>query len=293
MQIFVTGATGWVGTAVVAELLGHGHGVLGLARSPEKGATLAASGAAVLHGTLDDLDALRGAATDADAVIHLAFNHDFSRFAENAAQDKVATDAIGTALEGSGKPFLVTSGVAMIAPGRVVTESDALAPDAPFPRRSEQAAAALTERGVRAATIRLSPSTHGVGEAHGFVPMLIDIAKAKGVSAYIGDGANRWPAVHVSDAARVYRLALESGVTAPAYHAVAEEGIAFRQVAEAIGRKLGLPVEPREPEHFGWFANFAAIDMPASSDRTRDLLEWHPTGPGLLEDIANPDYYAG
>lgn len=293
MRIFVTGATGWVGSAVVDELIGHGHQVLGLSRSAEKGAALAAKGAQVLTGTLDDLDALRAAAREADATIHLAFNHEFARFAENAAQDRRAIETFGEAMAGSGKRLIVTSGVAMIAAGRVATEADAPSTDPALPRRSEQAARALADRGVRATTIRLAPSVHGVGETHGFVPMLIDLARAKGVSAYIGDGANRWPAVHVADAAHLYRLALEADVTEPALHAIAEEGIAFRIIAEAIGCKLGLPVEPRGADHFGWFAAFAGADIPASSTTTSAALGWRPTGPGLIADIDDPGYYAG
>lgn len=293
MRVFVTGATAWVGTAVVEELLGRGYHVVGLARSQEKGNALQARGAKVLRGTLDDVDALHAAAKDADAVIHLAFNHDFSRFVENAAQDRRAIEALGSALEGSDRPLLVTSGVALLAPGRIATEADVPSLDPSYPRRSEHAARALAERGVRAAAVRLSPSVHGVGEAHGFVPILIHLARRTGVSAYLSDGQNRWPAVHVSDAARLYRLALESGVTESAYHAVAEEGIAFRNIAEAIGRKLRLPVEPRDSDHFGWFAGFAGADMPASSARTHEVLGWQPTGPGLLADIGQPGYYAG
>jgi nucleoside-diphosphate-sugar epimerase len=293
MRVFVTGATGWVGTAVVEELLSGGHHVLGLARSKEKGERLAAGGAEVLLATLDDLAALRTAAEEADAVVHLAFNHDFSRFAENAAQDRRAIEALGEALAGSDKPFLVTSGVALIAPGRVAVETDRPSRDASFPRRSEVTAAALAECGLRAATVRLAPSVHGVGETHGFVPMLIDLARRSGVSAYIGEGENRWAAVHVSDAGRLYRLALEGGVAQPVYHATHEEGIAFRDIAEAIGRKLGLPVARRDREHFGWFADFASADMQASNRLTREALGWRPTGPALLADIADPGYYAG
>lgn len=291
MRIFITGATGWVGSAVVEDLVDAGHEVMGLARSDAKAATLAATGARILRGTLDDLDALHGAASAADAVIHTAFNHDFSRFAENAEQDRRAIEILGSALEGSDRPLLVTSGVALLAPGRLATEADVLPSDPSFPRRSEAAAVGLAERGVRAATIRLSPSVHGIGD-HGFIPILIALARETGVAAYIGDGLNRWPGVHRLDAARVYRLALERGVTEPAYHAVADEGVPFRQIAEVIGHRLGLPVESRGAEHFGWFGRFAGMDMPASSQRTRSLLGWEPTGPDLLTDIDQPGYYA-
>ncbi len=294
MHVFVTGATGWVGTAVVDELLQHGHRVLGLARSPEKAQTLKAKGADVLHATLDDLDSLRAAARAADGVIHLAFNHDFSRYTENAAQDRLVIDTLGDALQGSDKPLLVTSTLsALRAFGRVASEADLPASDPSYPRCSEEATRLLGERGVRAATIRLPSSVHGVGETHGFVPMLIDLAREKGVSAYIGEGANRWPAVHVADAARLYRLALEGATRQAAYHAVADSGVRFREIAEAIGHKLGLPVESRDAAHFGWFAGFASEDVPASSEATRQQLGWQPSGLGLLADIAQPAYYAG
>ncbi|WP_437750985.1 SDR family oxidoreductase [Sorangium sp. So ce1389] len=292
MRVFVTGATGWVGNVVVDELLGAGHQVLGLARSAEKAAGLAAKGADVLRGTLDDLDRLAEAAGNADAVIHLAFNHDFSKFVENSEQDRRAIEAMGEALVGTDKPILVTTGLALIAPGRVATEAD-MPPlsDPNFPRKTEAAAAALAERGVRVGTVRLAPTVHGIGD-HVFMAILAGLAREKGVSAYIGDGANRWPAVHVSDAGRLYRLALEAGAPARVYHANAEEGIAFRAIAEAIGRALDLPVEPRPREHFGWFADFAGADAPASSARTRELTGWEPTGPTLLADLAQPAYFA-
>ncbi|HSI39214.1 MAG TPA: SDR family oxidoreductase [Xanthobacteraceae bacterium] len=294
MYVFVTGATGWVGAAVVEELLAHGHRVLGLSRSEEKGQALKAKGADTLLGTLDDLDALHAAATNADAVAHLGFNHDFSRYVENAAQDQRVIDRLGAALQGTDKPLLVSSTVSSLrVHGRVATETDLPASDPSYPRRSEEAARRLGERGVRAASVRLPSSVHGVGETHGFVPILINLARRTGVSAYIGDGANRWPAVHVSDAARLYRLALESGVTQPAYHAVGEDGVVFRDIAEAIGLKLGLPVESRVAAHFGGFAGFVGEDMLASSAVTRQVLDWQPTGPGLLADIRHPEYYAG
>jgi nucleoside-diphosphate-sugar epimerase len=292
MRVFVTGATGWVGSAVVEELVVAGHQVAGLARSAEKAAGLTAAGAEIVTGTLDDLDILRDAASAADAVIHTAFNHDFSRFAENARQDQLAIETLGSALIGSGRPLIVTSGFALLAPGRVATEADLPASHPSYPRRSEAAAIALAKRGVRAASIRLAPSVHGVGD-HGFIPILIALAREKGVSAYIGDGLNRWPGVHRLDAARLYRLALEQGVTEAAYHATDDEGVAFKDIAAVIGRRLGVPVESRGREHFGWFADFAGADIPASSARTRSLLGWEPTGPDLLSDIDQPGYYAG
>jgi nucleoside-diphosphate-sugar epimerase len=291
MRIFVTGATGWVGSAVVDELVGAGHQVTGLARSADKAVALAAAGAIVLHGTLDDLDTLRDAAAAADAVIHTAFNHDFSKFVENARQDQRAIEVLGSALEGSDRPLIVTSGLALLAPGRVATEADAPPSDPSYPRKSETAARALAERGVRSAAVRLAPSVHGLGD-HGFIPILIAMAREKGVSAYIGEGQNRWPGVHRLDAARLYRLVLEQGTTEAAYHAVADQGVAFKDIAGVIGRRLGLPVESREPDHFGWFAGFAGADMPASSEHTRALLGWTPTGPDLLSDIDQPGYYS-
>ena len=291
MRVFVTGATGWVGSVVVNELIGSGHQVTGLARSEDKAAALAATGAAVLRGTLDDLEILRGAASAADAVIHTAFNHDFSRFAENCEQDRRAIETLGSVLEGSDRPLLVSGGVALLAPGRVATEQDVPSSNPAYPRKSEAAARALSERGVRATTVRLSPSVHGLGD-HGFIPILVALAREQGVSAYLGEGLNRWPGVHRLDAGRLYRLILEQGATEPAYHAVADEGVPFRQIAEVIGRQLGLPIESRGPEHFGWFADFAGADMPASSARTRMRLGWEPTGPDLLTDLDQPGYYA-
>jgi nucleoside-diphosphate-sugar epimerase len=291
MHVLVTGATGWVGSAVVEELIGAGHRVTGLSRSDDKAAVLARTGAAVLRGTLDDLDLLRSAASAADAVIHTAFNHDFSKFAANAEQDRRAIQTLGSALQGSGRPLLVTSGLAWLAPGRLATEADVPPSSPSYPRKSEATARELAEQGVRAATVRLAPSVHGPGD-HGFIPILIGIAREKGVSAYLGEGLNRWPGVHRRDAARLYRLAIEHDTLEPAYHAIADEGVPFRKIAEVIGRRLGLPVESRGREHFGWFADFAGADMPASSERTRQLLAWNPTGADLLSDIDQPGYFA-
>ena len=293
MRVFVTGATGWVGSVVVDELLGAGHQVLGLSRSEEKAAVLAAKGADVLRGTLDDLDRLAEAAGNADAVIHLAFNHDFSKYAENSEQDRRAIEAMGEALVGTDKPILVTTGLASLAPGWVATEADVPPLSDPnYPRRSEAAAAALAERGVRVGVIRLATTVHGIGDP-AFMAMLARLAREKGLSAYIGDGANRLSAVHVSDAGRLYRLALEAGVPARAYHANAEEGVALRAIAEAIGRALDLPVESRPREHFGWLAGFVGANSPVSSARTRALTGWTPTGPTLLADLAQLAYFGG
>ena len=292
MRVFVTGATGWIGSVVVKELVGAGHHVTGLSRSDEKAPALAAQGAAVLRATLDDLDALRHAASAADAVIHLGFDHDFSKFAENAEQDRRAIEAMGGALEGTDKPLIVTSGVAFLVPGRVATEADKPPTDPSYPRRSEAAAQVLAARGVRTAAVRLAPSVHGLGD-HGFIPILIGLARQSGVSAYPGEGLNRWPGVHRSDAGRLYRLVVETGASEPVYHAIADEGVRFKAIAEVIGRRLGLPVASRGPEHFGGFAGFAAADMPASSQRTRSVLGWEPTGPDLIADIDQPGYYAG
>jgi len=290
MRVFVTGATGFVGSAVVQELLAHGHQVLGLARSESGAATLEAAGAEVVRGVLEDTDLLTRAAASADGVIHTAFNHDFSRFAESCELDRRAIEALGEGLAESDKLLLVTSGTARLAPGRLALETDLPAEGVDgYPRVSEATATGLAARGVRAGTVRLAPSTHGSGD-HGFVPMLIQIARQTGVSAYIGDGENRWSGVHRLDAARVYRLALERGVGGERYHAVAEEGLPFREIATAIGRGLGLPVESRPAEHFGWFAMFAGMDAATSSAWTRETLGWTPTGPGLIEDIETAGY---
>ncbi|SCC69099.1 SDR family oxidoreductase [Kosakonia oryziphila] len=291
MHVFLTGATGWVGATVAAELLAAGHQVSGLARNRDKAQALLAAGGQVVYGTLDDHDVLFAAAAKADAVIHTAFNHDFSRFTESCVQDQRAIEVLGEALLGSERPLLVTSGLARLVQGRLATEADKPAEGPDFPRRSEQTAQALVEKGVRAASVRLAPTVHGVGD-HGFVPILIALAKQTGVAAWPAEANNHWAAVHRIDAAKVYRLALESGVTQPVYHAVAEEAIAMRDIAIAIGKMLGLPAEPREAAHFGWFARFAAGEMSASSERTREVLGWQPTQRTLLDDLSDEAYYA-
>lgn len=283
MKVFVTGATGWVGSIIVQDLLQAGHSVAGLARSEAKAAELASKGAQVVLGTLDDTELLTRSAREADAVVHTAFNHDFSRFVENAEQDRLAIRALGQGLAGSGRRLIVTSGVAVVSPGNLITE-DMYQVDTGHPRRSEFEALAVRELDVQVSVVRLAPTVHGAGD-HGFVPTLIELARRTGVSAFLGDGANRWPAVHRLDAGRLYRLILESPEPGFAYHAVAEQGVKFRDIAEVIGSRLGLPVDSRPDEHFGWFARFAGGDFPTSSELTQRLCGWAPSQPGLLEDL--------
>lgn len=295
MRIFVTGATGFVGSAVVSELLAAGHTVIGMVRSDTGAARLRELGATAHHGSLEDIDSIVQGAASADAVIHTAFNHDFSKFVENCETDRRVIEALGDVALRSGCPLVVTSGTGQLAPGSLATED--MVPDRrsnPSPRvASEEVVTALMARDARISLVRLPPSVHGDGD-HGFVPLLIGFAREKGVSAYIGDGSNIWPAVHRLDAARVFRLAVEKGVAAR-YHATAEEGIPFREIATVIGRRLNLPVVSVTPEqaadHFGWFTRFAAINSGASSRHTRQVLDWQPSQPGLIADLDRAGYF--
>jgi nucleoside-diphosphate-sugar epimerase len=294
MRVFVTGASGFIGSAIVPELLGAGHHVVGLARSDAAAVAVAAAGAEVHRGALDDLDSLRAGAAASDGVIHTAFIHDFSNLQASAHTDLRAVETLGAALEGSDRPLVITSGTAALPAGRVGTERDVPDPASSGSHRipSEQATLSLAERGVRSSLVRPSPSVHGEGD-HGFVPALIGIARDKGVSGYVGDGSNRWPAVHRLDAARLFRLALETAPAGSVLHAVAEEGVPTRDIAEVIGRHLDLPVVAVAPEHFGWLGGFFAADIRASSALTRELLGWEPTHPGLIEDLDQGHYFEG
>ena len=295
MRVFLTGANGWVGSVVAHDLIAAGHSVVGLVRSPEKGGALAAAGITPLVGSLGDLDVLRRGADDADGLVHTAFGLDFSRIAELAEEDRRAIETFGEVFAGSARPILVTGGIGLTPAGETFTEEQRppVMPD--FPRYSEQAAFTLAERGVHACVVRLPRSVHGIGETHGFVPMLAALARDKGVSAYVGDGENLWPAVHRNDAARVYRLALERAGRGEAFHAVAEERVSFRSIAEAIGRQVGVPTRPMAGDeatgHFGGLAKWAAGNGPASAEWTRRSLGWVPEEIGFVADIDRPDYH--
>ncbi len=290
MKVFVTGATGFIGSATVEELIKAGHQVTGLARSDKAAQALAAAGARAHRGDVTDLASLRSGVAAADGVVHTAFIHDFSKFKENCEIDRRAVEAMGEALAGSKRPLVVTSGTGLLAPGRLAVEKDrqASGPNAVPRVATEEAVDKVAEKGVNVSVVRFPPSVHGRGD-HGFVPMLIAMAREKGVSAYVGEGANRWAAVHRLDAGRAFRLALEKAAPGARYHAIGEEGIAFRQIAETIGKHLGLPVKGLAPDeaaaHFGWFAHFASLDAPASSKWTQETLGWRPTGPGLIADM--------
>jgi nucleoside-diphosphate-sugar epimerase len=340
MRVFVTGATGFIGSAIVQELIGSGHQVLGLARSEEAARSLIAAGAAVHRGDLNDTDSLRRGAAVSDGVIHTGFIHDFTKFKAVCETDRQAIEALGSTLAGSDRPLVVTSAIGLLTPGRLGIEED-MPPSGPNPRiASEEAADSVAAGGVRVAVVRLPASVHGEGD-HGFVPILINIAREKGLSVYKGDGLNRWPAVHRLDAARLYRLVLEGAFAeapakapakipaeateahakspaeaskahakahaeAPAaagtrgaatrFHGVAEEGIAFRDIAEVIGRRLNIPVVSKSPEeaatHFDWFAHFAGLNSPASAKQTQDRLGWRPVQPGLIADIDSDSYFS-
>ena len=295
MRVFVTGATGFIGSAIVQELLAHGHTVLGLARSDTTAASLAQRGVQAHRGDLSDTDSLAAGARACDGVIHTAFIHDFSQYEANAATDGRALDAMARAMQGTGKPLVATSGTTVLAPSRLGTEMDAPAPEGLGRIRAvSEVVLAAADRGVRVSAVRLPPSVHDSGD-HGFVPMLIDLARRTGVVAYVGDGANRWPAVHRLDAARLFRLALEKAPAGSRLHGAAEEGIPMREIAQAIGQGLGVPVRSMTEEeaaaHFGWMALFVVIDNPISSAITRNTMEWQPQQAGLLADMQSSGYF--
>jgi nucleoside-diphosphate-sugar epimerase len=293
MRIFLTGASGFVGSAVVRELIDAGHQVLGLARSDAAAEALAKLGVEAHRGELSDVKSLAAGARECEGVIHAAFIHDWANYAAAAETDRRAIETLGAAIAGTDRPLVVTAGTLYLQrQGALATEQDR--PNPSFPRKSEDAALAAASKGVRASVLRLPPSVHGDGD-HGFVPAVIKIAREKGVSAYVGEGLNRWPAIHRLDAARLCRLALEKGSAGASYHGVADEGVAFRQIAEVIGLRLNVPVVSKTPEeaanHFGWLAHFVGIDCPASSAQTQQRLGWRPAQPGLIPDLDRPNYF--
>jgi nucleoside-diphosphate-sugar epimerase len=308
MRVFVTGASGWIGSAVVPELIGAGHQVTGLARSDASAAALTAAGAQVHRGTLDDLDSLRDAAAASDGVIHLAFKHDLAftgDFQGAADADRRAVETFGDALADSGRPFVIASGTLGVAPGRVATERDghgvpdpavaAVAGAGPMTRRATaELVLSLASSGIRSSVMRLPPTNHGDGD-NGFMATIVGIARDKGVSGYLGDGSNRWPAVHRLDSAHLFRLALENAPAGSTLHAVADEGVPIRDIAEVIGRHLDVPAVSVSPEdaaaHFTWLAGFIGADSPASSTLTRELMGWHPAHPGLIDDLDKGHYF--
>ena len=292
MRVFVTGASGWIGSAVVPELLGAGHQVLGLARSDSSAAAIAAAGAGVVRGGLDDLDTLCAAAAGSDGVIHLAFIHDFTDFEASVGADRRAIETMGAALKGSGKPLAIASGTPAV-PGHVATEGDESASGSPAAARMENARAALNlaAQGVRSCVVGLPRTVHGDGDRHGFIARMVSIARDKGVSGYVGDGSSRWPAVHVLDAAHLFRLAIEQAPAGSKLHAVGDEGVPTRDIAEVIGRHLNLPAASVPAEDFGFLGHILAIDQPASAAATRELLGWRPVQPGLIEDLEKGHYF--
>ncbi|HLY33597.1 MAG TPA: SDR family oxidoreductase [Jatrophihabitantaceae bacterium] len=294
MRVFVTGASGWIGSAAITDLVAAGHEVVGLARSDEAAATVSSLGAEVYRGTLEDLDGLRAAAKESDGVVHLGYIHDFSRMDDAAATDRLVIETLGDVLAGTDRPLVVASGVMGLGIGRVVTERDATDVSS-HPRSANAVAAlALASRGVRSSVVRFAPTVHGAGD-HGFAARLVAIARERGVSGYIDEGANHWPAVHRLDAGKLVSLALDSAPAGAVLHGIAEEGVPTRAIAEAIGRGLGLPVISvpwaEAVEHFDWLARFFALDCRASNDLTRELLGWHPTHAGLIEDLDRGAYF--
>lgn len=293
MRVFVTGATGFVGRAVTRELMDAGHEVVGLARTDAAAAALAAAGVRAHRCDMEDLESLRSGAAGADGVIHTAFRHDFANYGPAAELDRRAIETLGEVLADSGRSLVVTSGTLMaVRKGPLATEDDSTRTD--FPRRSEEAALEAASKGTAASIVRLPPTVHGPGD-HAFVPRLIALAREKGVSAYVGDGSNRWAAVHRLDAAHLYRLALEKGAKGSRYHAVADEGVPLRQIAAIIGRRLNVPVvsiaSEHASEHFGWLATFVGIDGPTSSAKTREVLDWQPRELDLTADLEQAHYF--